>query len=503
MIPNRLTSLHRSQQSALLRHVLCFSVGKKVMRYLFSCFLLSTCALTHAKSLRVVVDAKQFFSPQVGTYVEFYMQFIASGIHFQGDSVHGFNAGISTQIIVFQADKIIQFDKFKIERQFSGKGIVEDIYGLKRFSLPEGVYVVEYEFVDLNHVKDTIQFFQEIEVEAAPETSFFSDILLIETMTKSKANSAFVRNGFEMIPRLINYYNVESERLIAYVELYNTHLCQELPKFALRYYLRDNASGRKLEDYLTTKVYKSAEVVPLVINMSIAQLGTGAYSLVVELLDSEERVIKKQEAQIDRFNPSFEDVVIDFSKTIIDPRFFDELPDDSLFYYLESLTPISSRADISQIYALIESKDMELAKKYFQSYWIRTNPKEPTDAWIKYKKSVLAVQKEFGTVLLPGFKSDRGRVFLQYGAPNARVQRPNEPGEYPYEIWQYYKIANFSNRRFIFYNPVGVGNEYVLLHSDMPGELFNNRFLQDLSRTGVPVRSRINDESIMEVGRRQ
>lgn len=474
------------------------------MRYLFFFFfLLSTCTLTQAKSLRVVVDAKQFFSPQAGTYVEFYMQFLARGIHFQGDSVQGFNAGVSTQIIISQGDKIIQFDKFKIEKQFSGKDFVEDIYGLKRFSLAAGVYSVEYEFVDLNNVKDTIQFLQEIEVEAALKTSFFSDVLFVESMTKSTANSAFVRSGFEMIPRLINYYNVESERLIAYVELYNTHFYQELPKFALRYYLRDNANGRKLEDYTTTRVYKSGEVVPLIINMNIAELGTGAYTLVVEFLDSEERVLKRQEAEIDRFNPTFDDVVIDFSKTIIDPRFFDELPNDSLFFYLESLTPISSRADVSQIYTLIDSKDLELAKKYFQSYWIRTNPKEPTDAWIKYKKSVLAVQKEFGTLLLPGFKSDRGRVFLQYGPPNAKVQRPNEPGEYPYEVWQYYKIANFSNRRFIFFNPVGVGNEYVLLHSDMPGELFNNRFMQDLSRTGVPMRSRINDEGIMEGGRRQ
>jgi GWxTD domain-containing protein len=195
-------------------------------------------------------------------------------------------------------------------------------------------------------------------------------------------------------------------------------------------------------------------------------------------------------------------VVIDFTQVILDPRFFEELPDDSVFYYLESLTPISSRADVSQIFTLIDQKDIELAKKYFQSYWIRTNPKEPTDGWIKYKKLVLGVQKEYGTMLFPGYKSDRGRVFLQYGPPSARIQRPNEPGEYPYEIWQYYKISSFSNRRFVFFNPMSVGNEYVLLHSDLPGELFNNRWIQDLSRTGIPVRSRVNDEGVLDGGRR-
>jgi hypothetical protein len=90
---------------------------------------------------------------------------------------------------------------------------------------------------------------------------------------------------------------------------------------------------------------------------------------------------------------------------------------------------------------------------------------------------------------------------LKYGPPNAKIQRPNEPEEYPYEIWQYYKIENFSNRRFVFYNPSMVGNEYVLLHSDMPGELFNNRWNLDLSRTGGTVRTRINDEGILNGGR--
>jgi GWxTD domain-containing protein len=224
--------------------------------------------------------------------------------------------------------------------------------------------------------------------------------------------------------------------------------------------------------------------------------------LVLEFLDVDETVLHKRECTFDRFNPTFEDVVVDFSQTVIDPRFFEELPKDSLFYYLESLTPISSRADVAQIFTLIDKKDIELAQKYFQAYWIRTNPEGPTDAWIKYKKSVLAVQKEYGTLLMPGYKSDRGRVFLQYGPPNAKIQRPNEPGEYPYEIWQYYKIASFSNRRFVFYNPMGVGNEYVLLHSDLPGELFNNRWLQDVSRTGGFNRSRVNDEGILDGGRR-
>ena len=476
------------------------------MKFLILLCFWAACFSTQAKALRVVVDSKQFYSPNSGNYVEFYMQFLARSIHFTGDSITGFQTGISTQIIISQENKIIQFDKFKVEQQFKGNAIVEDIYSVKRFSLKSGMYKVEYTFVDLNNTKDTIQFEQNFEIGQKTNVPFFSDVLLAESMSKITATntgSAFARSGYEIIPRLITYYNVESERLIAYLELYNSHYNQNLPKFAVRYYLRDLSNNRKLEEYSVTKVHNAAEVVPIIVQMNIANLSTGTYSLTFEMLNQDEAVLEEQSIEFDRHNPTFDDVVQDYSKTIIDPRFFEALPDDSVFYFLESLTPISSRADITQIYTILDSKDLESSKKYFQAYWIRTNPKEPTDAWIKYKKSVMAVQKDYGTVLLPGFKSDRGRIFLQYGPPNARIQRPNEPGEYPYEVWQYYKIATFSNRRFIFFNPIGVGNEYVLLHSDMPGELFNNRYLQDLSRTGTPVKSRINDEGVLDGGRRQ
>lgn len=470
-------------------------------RYIFLLCLLVSSQAFAARSLRIVVDAKQFYAPDQGQYIEVYMQFLANSMHFTGDSISGIRAAISAQIIISQNDEVVKFDKYKVETAIAKDGFLDDVYSLKRFVLLPGDYNIEYEFVDMNNPRDTIQFVQDIEVYDWRRAPFFSDIQLVESLRKSNENKIFVKSGYEMIPRLIPYYNVESERLIAYVELYNAHLYNDLPKFAIRYYLRDNFNGRRMDDYAVTKVYSSVPVLPLIVNLNIAELRSGSYTFVIEFLDNEEVVLKQRELQFDRFNPSFEDVAVDFSQTIVDPRFFEVLPDDSLFYFLESLTPISSQADISQIYKLIATKDLELAKKYFQAYWIRTDAKQPTDAWIKYKKLVVQVQQEYGTGLFPGFRSDRGRVFLKYGPPNAKIQRPNEPEEYPYEIWQYYKIENFSNRRFVFYNPSMVGNEYVLLHSDMPGELFNNRWNLDLSRTGGTVRTRINDEGILNGGR--
>jgi len=455
-----------------------------------------------ARSLRVVVDAKQFYTPDHGQYIEVYMQFLAKSLHFSGDSIQGIRASISAQVIISKNDEVVAFDKYKVESSVPFGGYLDDIYSIKRFVLAAGEYNIEYEFVDINNSADTIQFIQDIEVYDWSNAPFFSDLELIESLRKSNENKVFVKSGYEMIPRLIAYYNVESERLIAYLELYNAHLYDDLPKFAIRYSVRDNFNGQRLDDYTTTKVFNSAPVIPLIVNLNIADLSSGNYTFVVEFLDEEEIVLKKREMIFDRFNPSFEELTTDYSQTIIDPRFFLFLPDDSLFYFLESLTPICTQADIAQIFKIMSLKDIELGKKYFQSFWIHTDPRMPTDAWIKYKRLVVQIEKEYGTSLFPGFKTDRGRVFLKYGPPNSKIEKPNEPEEHPYEIWQYYKINQFSNRRFVFYNPLNVGNEYVLLHSDLPGELFNNRWMLELSRTGGTIRTRVNDDGVLNGGRR-
>lgn len=86
------------------------------------------------------------------------------------------------------------------------------------------------------------------------------------------------------------------------------------------------------------------------------------------------------------------------------------------------------------------------------------------------------VVKEFSTSIRKGYNTDRGRVYLQYGPPDNRTQMPHEPSAYPYEIWQYYKVKGQSNRRFIFYNPDLVTNDFKLIHSDALGEIMNDQW---------------------------
>ncbi len=73
-------------------------------------------------------------------------------------------------------------------------------------------------------------------------------------------------------------------------------------------------------------------------------------------------------------------------------------------------------------------------------------------------------------------------MYLQYGKPDQRNQVNSEPNTYPYEIWQYYRIYDkstgrfFTNKKFVFVNEAIADNCYKLIHSDVRGEIYDERW---------------------------
>ena len=66
-------------------------------------------------------------------------------------------------------------------------------------------------------------------------------------------------------------------------------------------------------------------------------------------------------------------------------------------------------------------------RKFFYSFWYNHNNVEPQKAWEDYKIQVKRIDRLFGTKIRKGYQTDRGRVYLKYGAPNNLIDRPNEP----------------------------------------------------------------------------
>ena len=130
--------------------------------------------------------------------------------------------------------------------------------------------------------------------------------------------------------------------------------------------------------------------------------------------------------------------------------------------------------------------DLLLMQKFFLNFWKGRNNFTPDQEWQKYHKVVKSVNKEFRNGKLPGYKTDRGRVYLQYGAPNSRHKVENSSANLPYEIWHYYKLQKQSDCKFVFVNEhLGI-QDYKLTYSNVEGEVSNQEWRDRLEQVDNP-----------------
>jgi len=55
---------------------------------------------------------------------------------------------------------------------------------------------------------------------------------------------------------------------------------------------------------------------------------------------------------------------------------------------------------------------------------------------------------------LEGWRTDRGMVYIRFGAPENVERHPFETNSRPYEVWRYYNL----NYEFVFVDDTGFGD---------------------------------------------
>ena len=429
-------------------------------------------------NLRAYLDTKQFYSPEIGHYNEVYIQVSGKSVSYIGKE-NGLIGQLSVSIVINnEADTLIK-DYYKLESPFMADSIVEDFYDVRRYLLKPNSYNFSIEIKDLNNNQKSIESNSKLVIEDLSGNISLSGLEIIEYAYESDQNNDFCKSGIHIIPRIINYYPEELNKIPYYIEVYNTNNSNDSIYFLKRSII-DLKDDKNLENYEIFSSLKSSPVIPILKSVDISQLPSGNYSLKHTVIDRNENVLATGFYNFERSNeirPLFNE-----ENSIIDPAFQASIHDDSVAYFLESLIPISKASEVKKIVSTIKSKNIEVQRKYIQSFWSKTAKNSPYEEWIKYKAQVLFVENIYANNFQEGFETDRGRVYLKYGAPTNIIVRETSPSEYPYEIWQYNKIEKYSNKRFVFYNPDLVNRAFRLLHSDMIGELKNPTWRQTLSK---------------------
>lgn len=433
-----------------------------------------------SKKMRAYLDSKQFYAPGIGNYIEFQFQFVGYSLNYV-QKENGLSAEVVVELEISKGDSIVASDAYRLSSPLVTDSIIDDFYDIKRFALSPGGYTFNIKLLDLNSSNEPLTATQTIVIEELGDAISISDMFIAETANKGDESSVFYKSGYEMIPHLSTFYPEDLSAIPVYFELYNTNQLGD-DVFAIKQTLINAETEEVLEKLTAYSKHDTATVTPFLRVVDITDVPTGKYILKYTIVNKNMRELSSQTYEFERSNA----IEIDYfsDEIVLDPSFQNSISDDSIGFYLESLIPISKGEEVKNIIDIAKKRNAENARKYIQLYWNKSAPKNTYEAWVQYKAQVDFVEELYKTNILSGYETDRGRVYLQYGAPSNINRQEYSATEYPYEIWSYNKIGSFSNKRFVFYNPTLIANGHQLLHSDMVGELKNLNWPSELSKDG-------------------
>ncbi len=431
-----------------------------------------------AFALRAFFDYKVFNHPVDGPYVECITSF--DGPTFQlGAADSGlYMAKAELVIIITRLDQIVDFRKLNINGPLVSSGDAQDFMSLERFLLPNGIYDVELEIKDLVKGGDAEVFTQKIEINNRSTGIFVSDIEFISAYRKSEEQNAFSKAGYDMIPYVSGYFPSEANNLVFYSEIYRTNeTFGEGEPFVYTLCILD-ADNNEIETCKKVKREKAAAIVPMIQTVSIAELKTGEYKLRIEVRNRENVIVYSKERNFSRSKVApMEPVLIVADDVAVAGSFAAKYTDrEQLYKLIEAHLPIAQGLDRITINNQLKEADLTMLQSFLYTFWLRKDQSNPEAAWKAYEKQINEVNVAFGNGKKPGWKTDRGRVYLQYGPPNTRAIRHNETNYFPFEIWHYYETNDkLHDRRFLFYS-TDLTLDMELLHSDVPNEIKNHQW---------------------------
>ncbi len=257
-----------------------------------------------------------------------------------------------------------------------------------------------------------------------------SDILLAKSISLDTAESYLTKGNLKIIPNPSGTFEEGAANLFIYYELYNVRL--DTINLIVRYFVSDTAG--KIIRKITRNVERLSSHQAVNLGLNIEGFSPGDYLLRVVVGDSlSGSTIEKSI----RFNvkKAREKVVLS-----------EDLP------YYDAIEYFVSTKEYKYFLTL---KD-EGRRMYLKKFWEKHSYEEISEKYEYADGHYQEGQK-------PGSKTDRGRIYIKYGAPDEIENKQFEESK-PYEHWQYY-----NGTEFIFVDIRGT-QEYTLIWTNARDE---------------------------------
>ncbi len=445
------------------------------------------------------MDYATFYAEGQSPYVEIYFSFVGESLEWVAlENDTAYQSAVEVLISISQEDSVVFLDQYRVIAPaiIDTIGRIDNFLDQQRIPLKNGSYSMYVEINDAHNPESRISSILPLKIDYFDELARFSDVQLVEHYKKSTVPGIITKSGYDLIPFLPYYsyfYPEEIGQMHFYAELYHMDVALGAgTPYLIQYYIESQLSGEIVPRLAWYQKVEAVETTPVIATFNIANLATGKYRLVLEARDGENNLITKSLIAFERHNPALDIDLGHNEMLVVENTFVMAMTDpDSLAQYIDYLYPISGRLERQLAKEVIARRDVAEMQRFFYGFWSNRDKYNPEELWNSYFSQVRLVNRIYPTRLRKGYNTDRGRVHLQYGAPDDRDGRPFEPGAYPYEIWMYYTLEQYQQRNviFVFMNRGLSTNGYELIHSDAIGELNDPNWQMEIVQRDVANRN--------------
>jgi len=419
-------------------------------------------------------DYAQFGYDSVSNYVEFYYSFNQASLKAEQQNSHSKLEGI---LKVFVQDSVkgdtVIHNQWMVKHEITDTSAANSqiLVGTLGFVIPKGSYICEVTGSDLHDKQNFRTIKENLKVNAYLDTAFaISDIQLASKMVQGSENknSIFYKNTYEVIPIPNLVFGKSQPALFFYTEIYNLKSAWLKSSQIEMTQLLYNSKGKLIKEK-SKKLSRNANTRVEVGSVILSTYPTDTYTLVIALIDSAANTGISTAKKFYVYNP---DIIVsdtfEVAATSVISSAFGSMSEEEIDDIYEKSKYVATKNEIDK-YEKISTLDGK--REFMFEFWKAKDTDASTaenEYFRLYNQRLKVCEDRYTSMGKPGWKTDRGRVFLLYGDPTEIERYPNQLETRPYEIWQYTEIE--GGIYFVFADLTGF-SDYQLIHSTKRGEL--------------------------------
>ena len=327
-----------------------------------------------------------------------------------------------------------------------------------------GIYSARVTIVDVSSGRKGSYFLDKIIVEPPRRKldigGHFWTYVATQHFDSSKINTRLIRSGYYLLPNPLSIFSSRDTLIFLYTEIYNLPSSSN-NTFELSLTVKDKFGvvSNLIQSERRTKSGRTAAIVE---SIEIKSWPTGLYEFSLHISDLN---------QIDSANflmriISTEEVGFAIRKSFSNER-YDTL---SITDRVNLVTYELSRKQLSTLRQLTERGKEE----FLRQFWIERKSQlsnSELESQAEILDRYIFVNERFSLPGLPnsGWKTDRGRIYMQFGQWDELDEHQSPGNDEPFQIWHYHRL---NGKLFVFQDKRG-DKEYNLVHSNVNGERYD------------------------------